>query len=92
MTTKRINLFLETDIVDVIDAFAEMNKRSRTHVIHELLRPSVPALKQLLKEYDRLSKMTDSERLTALAKLTHVEEKLSGTVRAMPDHLEGLTK
>jgi len=92
MTTKRINLFLETDIVDVIDAFAEMNKRSRTHVIHELLRPSVPALKQLLKEYDRLSKMTDSERLTALAKLTHTEEKLSGTVRAMPAHLKGITE
>lgn len=92
MTTKRINLFLETDIVDVIDAFAEMNKRSRTHVIHELLRPSVPALKQLLKQYDHLSKMSDSERLTALAKLNHIEEKLTNNARNMPKYLEGITK
>lgn len=89
---KRVNLFMEKDIVDVLDTFAAMNQRSRTFVIHELLRPSIPALKQLIVEFERLSHMTDTERLTALTKLTNIEEKLSTTVRAMPDHIQGATK
>lgn len=89
---KRVNLFMEKDIVDVLDAFAAMNQRSRTFVIHELLRPAIPALRELLKLSDDLKTMTDADRLTALANLTNIEEKLSTTVRAMPNHLEGIIK
>ena len=89
---KRVNLFMEKDIVDVLDAFAAMNQRSRTFVIHELLRPSMPALRELLKLSDELKTMSDSDRLTALAKLTNIEEKLTSNARSMPNHLEGIAK
>lgn len=89
---KRVNLFMEKDIVDVLDAFAAMNQRSRTFVIHELLRPSMPALRELLKLSGDLKTMSDADRLIALSKLADMEEKLSTTVLAMPDHIQGVTK
>lgn len=89
---KRINLFMEKDIVDVIDAFAAMNQRSRTFVIHELLRPSMPALRELLKISDELNTMTDAVRLNTLTKLINAEEKLVNAARNMPDQLKGITK
>ncbi len=70
---KRINLFMEKDIVDVLDAFAAMNQRSRTFVIHELLRPAMPALIELLAMPEKLIAMSDTDRLTALAKLNQAE-------------------
>lgn len=90
--THRINLNLSLETLEVIDAFAAMNDRSRTYVIEELLKPSLPALRQLLKLSDDLKTMTDADRLTALAKLTSTEEKLTNSTRNMPKHLEGITK
>lgn len=92
MTTHRINLNMKIDTLEVIDAFAKMNGRSRTYVIEELLAPSIPALKQLLKLSDELKTMSDADRLTALAKMTNTEEKLKANVRAMPQHIEGLSQ
>lgn len=85
---KRVNLFMEKDIVDVLDAFAAMNQRSRTYVIHELLRPAMPALRKLLTIPDKLTAMSDADRLAALAKLTDTEEKLTNITRNMPKHLD----
>lgn len=89
---KRVNLFMEKDIVDVLDAFAAMNQRSRTYVIHELLRPAMPALRELLAMPEKLTLLSDADRLAALAKLNQTEEKLTNTTRNMPKHLEGVTK
>ena len=89
---KRVNLFIEVEILEVLDAFAKMNNRSRTHLVNELLRPSLPALRSLLKVSDDLKTMSDVDRLTALAKLSNTEEKLTNTTRNMPNHLEGTTK
>ena len=90
--THRINLNLNIETLEVIDAFAKMNDRSRTYVIEELLKPSLPALRQLLKLSDQLKTMSDADRLTALAKLTNIDEKLSTNARNMPKHLDGITK
>ena len=90
--THRINLNLSLETLEVIDAFAAMNDRSRTYVIEELLKPSLPALRQLLKLSDDLKTMSDADRLIALAKLTSTEEKLTNSARNMPKHLEGITK
>ena len=89
---KRVNLFIEVEILEVLDAFAKMNNRSRTYLINEMLRPSLPALKSLLKVSDDLKAMSDVDRLTALAKLTNIDEKLSTNARNMPKHLDGITK
>ena len=90
--THRINLNLSLETLEVIDAFADMNDRARTYVIEELLKPSLPALRQLLKLSDDLKTMSDADRLIALAKLTSTEEKLANSSRNMPKHLEGITK
>ena len=90
--THRINLNLSLETLKVIDDFALMNNRSRTYVIEELLKPSLPALRELLKLSDDLKTMTDADRLTALAKLTNIEEKLTSTAHSMPNHLRGVTK
>ena len=89
---KRVNLFIEVETLEVLDAFAKMNNRSRTHLINELLRPVLPSLKNLLKVSDDLKTMSDVDRLTALAKLANTEEKLTNSTRNMPKHLEGITK
>ena len=89
---KRINLFMEKDIVDVIDAYAAMCQRSRTFVIHELLRPSMPSLRTLLEVSEELNMMTDAVRLNTLTKLINAEEKLVNAARNMPDQLKGITK
>lgn len=92
MATHRINLNLSIELIEVIDAFAKMNGRSRTYVVEELLKPSVPSLKALLKLSDDLAAMTDAERLTAIAKLSSMEDKLKINVRNMPGHIDGVTK
>lgn len=89
--THRINLNLSLETLRVIDDFALMNNRSRTYIIEELLKPSVPALRELLKLSDDLKTMSDVDRLTALSKLTNIEEKLAATVRRMPNCLEEIT-
>lgn len=89
---KRINLFMEKDMVEVLDAFAALNDRSRTYVIHELLRPAMPALRELLAMPEKLTASSDADRLAALAKLHQMEEKLTNTTRNLPKHLEGVAK
>lgn len=90
--THRINLNLELETLEVIDAFAQLTDRSRTYVIEALLQPSLPALRELLAMPEKLTAMNDVDRLAALAKLAQAEEKLTGIHRSMPAHLEGLTK
>lgn len=89
---KRINLFMEKDIVDVLDAFAAMNQRSRTFVIHELLRPAMPALRELLAMPEKLTAMNDVDRLAALAKLNQTEQRLTDLGRSIPADLKGVTE
>ena len=89
---KRVNLFIEVEILEVLDAFAKMNNRSRTYLVNELLRPTLPSLLALLKVSDDLKAMSDVDRLTALSKLTQTSEKLANMTRSMPEHLKGVTK
>lgn len=89
---KRVNLFIEVEILEVLDAFSKMNNRSRTYLINELLRPTLPSLINLLKVSDDLKAMSDVDRLTALSKLTQTSDKLASISRSMPDHIEGITK
>ena len=90
--THRINLNLEVDTLEVIDAFAKLNKRSRTYVIESFIKPALPALRELLAMPDKLTAMSDAERLTALAKLNQTEQRLTNLSRSMPAHLKGTTE
>lgn len=90
--THRINLNLEIETLEVIDAFAKLNNRSRTYVIESFIKPALPALRELLAMPDKLTAMSDAERLAALAKLKQTEEKLTNLSRSMPAHLKGTTE
>lgn len=90
--THRINLNLEVETLEVIDAFAKLNNRSRTYVIESFIKPALPALRQLLAMPEKLTAMSDADRLAALAKLSNIEEKTTNATRSMPEHLEGVTK
>ena len=90
--THRINLNLEVETLEVIDAFAKLNNRSRTYVIESFIKPALPALRELLAMPEKLTAMSDTDRLTALAKLNQTEEKLTNLSRSMPAHLKGITE
>lgn len=92
MSLKRININMDAELLEVLDAFAKMNDRTRTYVIHELLMPSVPTLKQLLNMASDVAKMSDSERLTALRKLAEFEGALTETALKIPNAIEEVTK
>ena len=88
----RINLYMELETIEVIDAFAKMNDRSRSYVIESFLKPALPALRELLAMPEKLTSLSDVDRLAALSKLDNTEEKLTNSIRNMPKHLEGITK
>ncbi len=90
--THRVNLNLEVETLEVIDAFAKLNGRTRTYVIESFIKPALPALRELLAMPEKLTAMSDADRLAALAKLANTEEKLTNTTRNLPAHLEGITK
>lgn len=91
-TKHRINLNMEIETLEVIDAFAKMNNRTRSYIVESFLKPALPALRELLAMPDKLTAMSDAERLAALSKLNQTEEKLTGLSRSMPEHLKGVTK
>ncbi len=88
----RINLNMELETIEVIDAFAKMNNRSRSYVIESFLKPALPALRELLAMPEKLTALSDVDRLAALAKLNQTEEKLTNLSRSMPAHLKGTTE
>lgn len=90
--THRVNLNLEVETLEIIDAFAKQNGRTRTHVIESFIKPALPALRELLAMPDKLTAMSDAERLIALSKLDTLEDKTTKIALAIPTHIEGVTK
>lgn len=92
MKTKRVTFNMEEELLDVLDAFAEMNGRTRTFVFHELLKPSLPMLKELLKLSKEVSLMSDTDRLLALQKLQVAENELQEISDDLPGYVKEITK
>lgn len=91
MSIKRINMNFDTELLEVLDAFAAMNNRTRTYVVHELLMPSLPMLKELLSLSKEVSLMSDSDRLAALHKLHLKEDSLQELVDSLPGQIQEIT-
>lgn len=92
MKTKRVTFNMEEELLDVLDAFAEMNGRTRTFVIHELLKPSLPMLKELLKLSKEVSLMSDADRLLAFQKMQIAENDLQEIADDLPGYVKEITK
>ena len=54
-THHRVNLNLELESLEVIDAFARATNRTRTYVIQNLINPTLPALRKWTDEEEKLS-------------------------------------
>ena len=81
----RINLYFETDLLDIIDEFAAITGRSRSYIIRGLLRPAMPSLQSLLNAAQEAK--TDKEAVDA--RLSTIERALMNTVCKLPDAIEG---
>lgn len=88
----RINLNMEVETIEVIDAFAKMNNRTRSYIVESFLKPALPALRELLAMPEKLTSMNDADRLAALAKLNETEQRLTDLGRSIPSDLKGVTE
>ena len=58
----RLNVMMDSDILDTLDALAMLNGSSRSHLLNELLRPSIPALNELIDLSERMKKEANQEK------------------------------
>lgn len=86
----RVNVMMDKDVLETLDAFRQINGASRSHMLNELLRPSLPSLNELIKLHYRMK--TDPELDTAAAcdTLTAIENKLSGPVSQLPEYIRSI--
>lgn len=86
----RTNVMLDADILDTLDAMASLNGSSRSHLLNELLRPSIPALQELIELSVRMQKKTPKDE--TLKALDNLEAQLTKPVQQIPEYLKGLEK
>ncbi len=82
---QRINLYMDYDLLAVLDAFAAVTGKTRTAVMHALLRPSMPSLLQLIDSADEIMASSEMEREASLKRLSFIEEKARANVRKAPE-------
>lgn len=82
---QRINLYMDDDVLAVLDAFAAVTGKSRTAVIHALIRPAMPSLMQLLESADDIASTTQAEREESLARLGEIEKRARANVQKVPE-------
>ena len=87
----RLNVMLDEDILHTLNELAALNGSSRSHLLNELLRPSIPALNELIDLSERMKKQADQEKNEhTLKSLSNIEEKLSKPIKQIPDYIKGL--
>lgn len=87
----RLNVMMDSDILDTLDALVMLNGSSRSHLLNELLRPSIPALNELIDLSERMKKEANQEKTEQTLKtLSNIEEQLNKPVKQIPDYIKGL--
>lgn len=82
---------MDSDILDTLDALGVLNGSSRSHLLNELLRPSIPALNELIDLSERMKKEANQEKTEQTLKtLSNIEEQLNKPVKQIPDYIKGL--
>ena len=79
-TKRRINIYLEEDLLATLDAYARVAQVSRTELIHQLLMPAKPALDQLLQKADEYFRMSDEQKLETRRQLDRLEKGVASVV------------
>ena len=87
----RLNVMLDEDILNTLNELAALNGSSRSHLLNELLRPSIPSLNELIDLSERMKKEANQEKTEQTLKtLSNIEEKLNKPVKQIPDYIKGL--
>ncbi len=87
----RLNVMLDEDILSTLNELAALNGSSRSHLLNELLRPSIPALNELIDLSERMKKEANQEKTDQTLKtLSNIEERLNKPVKQIPDYIKGL--
>lgn len=77
---RRINIYLEEDLLATLDAYARVAQVTRTELLHQLLYPAKPALDRLLQKADAYFRMSDEQKLETRRQLDRLEKGLSSVI------------
>lgn len=84
---------IDSDILDTLDALCALNGSSRSHLLNEMLRPSLPALNELLDLSHRMKEQANPEKTAQTLKtLNHIETQLNKPIEQIPNYIKGLQK
>lgn len=87
---RRINIYLEEDLLATLDAYARISQVSRTELLHQLLMPSKPALDLLLQKADDYFRMSDEQKFETRRQLERLEKGISSVLDQVNAKVEGL--
>ena len=89
----RLNVMLDEDILNALNELAALNGSSRSHLLNELLRPSIPALNELIDLSQRMKEQANPEKTAQTLKtLNHIETQLNKPIEQIPNYIKGLQK
>lgn len=89
---RRINIYLEEDLLATLDAYTRVAQVSRTELIHQLLMPAKPALDLLLQKTDDYFRMSEEQKLETRRYLDRLGKGVSSVIDQVNTNLEGKTK
>lgn len=77
---RRINIYLEEDLLATLDAYTQVAQVTRTKLLHQLLYPAKPTLDQLLHKADAYFHMSDEQKLETHRQLDRLEKGVSSVI------------
>jgi len=77
---RRINIYLEEDLLATLDAYARIAQVSRTELLHQLLMPAKPALDQLLQKADDYFRMSEDQKFETRRQLDRLEKDVASVL------------
>lgn len=87
----RLNVMMDEDIIETLDRLRALNGASRSHLLNELLRPSLPALNELIELSLRMQSEANTEKTAkSLKTLDDIESKLTKPMSQIPDYIRGI--
>ena len=85
---------MEPEILDVFNGFCQITGKSRSSIINEMLRPSLPTLQKLIELNLRMKLRSlsngEADQLEILEGLNDIEEKLLTPLEQLPNVIDKL--
>lgn len=90
----RVNVMMSPDLLEVLDGFCALTGKTRSALIDDLLRPSVPSLNELiqLQLKMKLKEMSGGSVSTPLESLDKLEQQLLKPLNELPGVIKNIHK